>query len=104
MGRYRVVLLVVLLAIGQLVLSYVQADLFHDQTLEWAALKERQMAESGVPPDLRAHVTGSVGYDASRVSRYVLSVTHTSILVNAALLLFVFYECRRGARSSGDEA
>lgn len=102
MGRYRVVLLVVLLAIGQLVLSYVQADLFHDQTLEWAALKERQMAESGVPPELRAHVTDS--FDASRVSRYVLSVTQTSILVNAALLLVVFYECRRGARSSGDEA
>ena len=103
MGRYRVVLLVVLLAIGQLVHSYVQADLFHNQTLEWAAFKERQMAESGVPPDLRAHVTGSLD-DASRVSRYVLSVTHMSILVNAALLLFVFYECRRGARSSGDEA
>ena len=103
MGRYRVALIVVLLAIGQLVFSFVQADLFHDHTLELAALKERHMSESGVPPNLRAHV-GSVGYDASLVSRYVLSVTHMSIAVNAALLLVVFYECRRGARSSGDEA
>jgi len=103
MGRHRVVIVVVLLAIGQLVHSYVQADLFHDQTLELAALKERHMAESGVPPDLRAHVTGSLD-DASRVSIYVLLVTQTSILVNAALLLVVFYECRREARSSGDEA
>lgn len=99
MGKYRVAFLVVLLAIGQLALSYVQADQFHDQTLEWVTLKEQQMAESGVPPNLRAHVTGGVGYVASRASAYVRSVTHTSIIANAALLLVVFYECRRGARS-----
>src|SRR5688572_27280069 len=98
MRRHRVAFIVVLLAIGQIVLSCVQADLFHDQTLEWAALNERQMAEGGVPPGLRAHVTGGVQYIGSRASSYVRSVTHTSIIVNAGLLLMVFHECRRGAR------
>ena len=104
MGRYGVAFLVVLLAIGQLVLSYLQADSLHEQTLEWVALKERQMAESGVPAGLRAHVTGGVEYIGSQASAYVRSVAHTSIIVNAGLLLVVFYECGRGVRSTGGAA
>lgn len=68
MPRYKVAVLVVLLAIGQLVHSYVQADLLHEHAPEWAALRQRHMAESGPPPNPRAHVAGGT-YFASQMSR-----------------------------------
>lgn len=103
MERYRVALFVVVLAIIQLVHSYMQADGVHHYAREWMALKERQMAESGVAPELRAHITSGDEFTASLVTRYARSVTEVSILVNATLLLVVFYECRRGARAPGGE-
>lgn len=103
MERYRVALIVVALTIGQVVHSYIQADTVRDHALEWRALKERHMAESGVAPELRAHITSGDEFATSLAMRYTRSVTETSILVNAALLLVVFYESRRRAHAQGGE-
>jgi hypothetical protein len=89
MRRYTPVVLAALFLAVQFILSLEAADRFMNHVRQDTELMERQMAESGVPPEQRQHVILAADSMGLNVSSYVREVTGLAIVTDAGLLVLL---------------